>query len=120
MALLPVLSPLKKELLTANRLRKGNWKCRRTGKTYFRRRKKGCILRKKEALIEGKDEIHKLRLEADRDIKERRNEANRMERRLQQKEETLDRKLDNFEKERRRTSYKTKLKQRIKNWKKPK
>ncbi|MBC5788298.1 MAG: ribonuclease Y [Massilioclostridium sp.] len=60
--------------------------------------KKDASSKKKEALIEAKDEIHKLRLEADRDIKERRNEANRMERRLQQKEETLDRKLDNFEK----------------------
>ncbi|EEG31683.1 YmdA/YtgF family protein [[Clostridium] methylpentosum DSM 5476] len=54
--------------------------------------------RKKEALIEAKDEIHRLRTEADKEIKDRRIDANRQERRLQQKEETLDRKIDNLEK----------------------
>lgn len=53
--------------------------------------------KKKEALIEAKDEIHKLRTDADREIKERRGEVNRQERRLQQKEEHLDKKLDNIE-----------------------
>ena len=54
--------------------------------------------RKKEALIDAKDEIHRLRTEADKEIKDRRIDANRQERRLQQKEETLDRKIDNLEK----------------------
>lgn len=54
--------------------------------------------KKKEVLIEAKDEAHKLRLEADKDIKERRTEVSRQERRLQQKEENLDKKLDNLEK----------------------
>lgn len=54
--------------------------------------------KKKEALIEAKDEIHKLRQDAEKDIKERRTEVSRSERRLQQKEETIDRKLDNIEK----------------------
>ena len=54
--------------------------------------------KKKEALIEAKDEIHKLRSEADRDIKERRGEVSRQERRLAQKEESIDKKTDNLEK----------------------
>ncbi len=54
--------------------------------------------KKKEALIEAKDEIHKLRNEADRDIKERRSEVIRQERRLAQKEESIDKKTDNLEK----------------------
>ena len=54
--------------------------------------------KKKEVLIEAKDEMHKLRLEADKDIKERRSEVTRQERRLQQKEENMDKKLDNLEK----------------------
>ena len=45
--------------------------------------------RKKEALIEAKDEIHRLRTEADKEIKDRRAEVQRSEHRLQQKEESL-------------------------------
>ncbi|MFT3952821.1 MAG: ribonuclease Y [Oscillospiraceae bacterium] len=52
---------------------------------------------KKEALVEAKDEIHRNRTEAEREIKERRSEVSRQERRIQQKEETLDKKLDNIE-----------------------
>ncbi|MBR3971614.1 MAG: ribonuclease Y [Ruminococcus sp.] len=54
--------------------------------------------KKKEAIIEGKDEVHRLRTEAEKDLNERRKEVQRQERRLQQKEETLDKKLDNLEK----------------------
>ncbi len=54
--------------------------------------------KKKELLVEAKEEIHKLRNEADKDIKERRSEVSRQERRIQQKEESLDRKLDQIEK----------------------
>ncbi|MBE6734762.1 MAG: ribonuclease Y [Ruminococcaceae bacterium] len=54
--------------------------------------------KKKEAIIEGKDEVHRLRTEAEKEIAERRKEVQRQERRLQQKEETLDKKLDNLEK----------------------
>lgn len=53
--------------------------------------------RKKEALVEAKDEIHKLRSDAEKEIKDRRSEISRQERRIQQKEETLDRKNDNLE-----------------------
>ncbi len=54
--------------------------------------------KKKSALIEAKDEIHKLRSEADKEIKDRRAELSRQERRVQQKEENLDKKNDNLEK----------------------
>ncbi|MBQ9743109.1 MAG: ribonuclease Y [Ruminococcus sp.] len=54
--------------------------------------------KKKEAIIEGKDEVHRLRNEAEREINDRRKEVQRQERRIQQKEETLDKKLDNLEK----------------------
>lgn len=54
--------------------------------------------KKKELLIEAKEEAHKIRSDADRDVKERRSEVSRQERRIQQKEETLDRKIENLEK----------------------
>lgn len=54
--------------------------------------------RKKEVLVEAKDEIYKMRTEADKDVKERRGEITRQERRLVQKEESLDKKIDNLEK----------------------
>ena len=53
--------------------------------------------KKREMLLEAKEEIHKTRTENDREIKERRSDLNKQERRLQQKEESLDKKLDNFE-----------------------
>lgn len=52
---------------------------------------------KRETILEAKDEVHKLRTEAERDIRERRNEVQRQERRLVQKEETLDKKLESLE-----------------------
>ena len=53
--------------------------------------------KKKEMLLEAKDEIHKSRTENEREIKERRAELSKQERRLQQKEESLDKKQDAFE-----------------------
>ena len=53
---------------------------------------------KKESIISAKEEIFQLKREADFDIKERRKEVSRLERRVTQKEETLDNKLDNIEK----------------------
>ena len=50
--------------------------------------------KKREAILEAKDEIHRSRTEAEREIKERRNETQKLERRLTQKEEALDRKTD--------------------------
>ena len=53
---------------------------------------------KKEAILEAKEEAHRLRSEAERDARERRAEVQRSERRLIQKEESIDRKLENIEK----------------------
>ena len=53
--------------------------------------------KKREMLVEAKEEIHKSRTENDKEIKERRSDLQKQERRLQQKEETLDKKLDAFE-----------------------
>ncbi|HBH13128.1 MAG: Hydrolase (HAD superfamily) [Clostridiales bacterium 38_11] len=54
--------------------------------------------KKKEFLIEAKDEVHKLRNEADRENKERRAELQKTEKRLLKKEELLDNKNELFEK----------------------
>ncbi len=52
---------------------------------------------KKETVLEAKEEIHALRTEFERESKERRNEIQRVERRLVQREETLDKKVANVE-----------------------
>jgi ribonuclease Y len=49
---------------------------------------------KREKLTEAREEIYKLRQEAEKEIKDRRGELQRAERRLEQKEESFDRKLD--------------------------
>ena len=59
---------------------------------------KNAKAKEKEIVVEAKEEIHRMRAEADKDIKDRRSEVTRQERRIQQKEETLDRKIDNLEK----------------------
>ena len=59
---------------------------------------KGGENKKREMLLEAKEEIHKTRTEQERENKERRNELQKQERRLQQKEESLDKKLDIHEK----------------------
>jgi len=53
--------------------------------------------KKREALVEAKEEIHKNRVEYEKEVRERRNEINRQERRIQQKEETLDKKTEALE-----------------------
>lgn len=53
---------------------------------------------KKEALLEAKDENHKLRTDMERELRERRNELQRLENRLLQKEENLDRKDESLNK----------------------
>jgi len=61
---------------------------------------------KKELLIEAKEEVHKLRSEFERESRERRNELQKIEKRLMQKEETLDKKSDNLEKKEEKLSKK--------------
>lgn len=63
----------------------------------------------KEKLLEAKEEIHKWRTEAERENKERRNDLQIYEKRVIQKEEVLDKKLQNLE------SKETSLNDRLKN-----
>jgi len=51
----------------------------------------------KEAILQGKDEALRLRAEVDLELKDRRAEVTRLERRLQQKEEAADKKADILE-----------------------
>lgn len=53
--------------------------------------------KKRELLVEAKEEIHKSRTEYDKEVRDRRSELQKQERRLQQKEESLDRKADQYE-----------------------
>ena len=53
---------------------------------------------KREAKLEVKEEIYKIKSDLDKEVKERRNELSRLEKRVLQKEETLDRKAETFEK----------------------
>ncbi len=54
--------------------------------------------KRKEILLEAKDEIYKMKADGDKELKERRGEVTRQERRLNQKEENLDKKTDALEK----------------------
>ncbi len=56
-------------------------------------------IQKKEALLEAKEEVHRLRSDLEKEIKERRNELQRLERRTIQKEESLDKKIEGIEKQ---------------------
>ena len=53
--------------------------------------------RKRELLLQAKEEIHKAKLELEKDVREKRSELQRDRNRLEQKEESLDRKLDVLE-----------------------
>lgn len=53
--------------------------------------------KKREMMVEAKEEIHRNRTEYDKEVKDRRSELQKQERRLQQKEETLDRKTEQYE-----------------------
>ena len=55
--------------------------------------------KRKEVVLEAKDELFKMRSESDRELRERRNEVQRQERRIIQKEENLDKKIGQFEAE---------------------
>ena len=52
---------------------------------------------KKETIREAKEESHRQRTDFDRECRDRRNELQRSERRVLQREETLDKKLDSLE-----------------------
>ncbi len=52
---------------------------------------------KNEFLLEGKDQLHRERKQQDKEIRERRNEVQKFEKRIQTKEDTLEKKLQNVE-----------------------
>ena len=52
---------------------------------------------RKETLADARAEAHSIKQDAERDIRERREEVKKTERRLVQKEESLDRKIENIE-----------------------
>ena len=54
--------------------------------------------RKREALLEARDEAFRIKRDAERENREQRTELQRLEKRLVQREETLDRKLEALEK----------------------
>ncbi len=54
--------------------------------------------KKKEILLTAKEEVHKSRNELDREIKDRRAEISRLERRIEQKEANIDKKNDALDK----------------------
>ena len=53
--------------------------------------------KRKETIIEAKDEVFKLKAEADKEVKDRRSEVSRQERRMDQKEEALDKRTASME-----------------------
>ena len=69
---------------------------------------KNAEAKKKEALLEAKDEIFRLKADADKELRERRSEVQRQERRIQQKEENIDRKTDNLEAKEEKLALKSK------------
>ena len=62
--------------------------------------------KKKETILEAKEEVLRLKTELDKEIYDRRAEQQRGERRIAQREEMLDRKLDNLEKREERMNQK--------------
>lgn len=67
-------------------------------KTIVEEAEKQAQATKREKIIEAKEEVHKLRKDLEQESRERRNEFQRMERRLLQKEESLDKKTNFIEK----------------------
>ena len=68
------------------------------GKRIVNEAIKSAESKKREALLEAKEEILKNRSEYEKEVKERRSDLQRQENRLQQKEENLDRKIEAVEK----------------------
>lgn len=71
--------------------------------------------KKKEVLINAKDEIHAMRSEAERELRDRRNEIQRMERRISQKEESLESRASNLDKKERQFNEREREISRIEN-----
>ncbi len=68
---------------------------------------KEALAKRKQAIVEAKDDIHQLREDAEREIKVRREELGLQEKRLLQKEESLERKIEQCEKKEENLTIKT-------------
>lgn len=64
--------------------------------------------KKKEIVLEGKDEIHRLRNDSEKELSDRRKEIQHQERRILQKEENLEKKLENVERKEEQVDQKNK------------
>ena len=64
--------------------------------------------KKKEIVLEGKDEVHRLRADSEKELADRRKEIQHQERRIVQKEENLDKKLESVERKEEQVDQKNK------------
>lgn len=64
--------------------------------------------KKKEIVLEGKDEVHRLRNDSEKELADRRREIQHQERRIVQKEENLDKKLESVERKEEQVDQKNK------------
>ncbi len=69
---------------------------------------KSAEAKKKEIVLEGKDEVHRLRNDSEKELADRRKEIQHQERRISQKEESLDKKLENIERKEEQIDQKNK------------
>ena len=69
---------------------------------------KAAEAKKKEIVLEGKDEIHRLRNESEKELTDRRKEIQHQERRILQKEESLEKKRENAERKEEQIEQKNK------------
>lgn len=69
-------------------------KARDVAESIINDAKKEAEIKKKEALLEAKDEVYKSKVNLERDIQGKRNELTRLEKRLLDKESSVDRKVD--------------------------
>ena len=69
---------------------------------------KAAEAKKKEIVLEGKDEIHRLRNESEKELADRRKEIQHQERRILQKEESLEKKRENAERKEEQIEQKNK------------
>lgn len=69
-------------------------KAKDVAKSIISDAKKEADIKKKEALLEAKDEVYKSKVNLEREIQTKRNDLNRLEKRLIDKESNLDRKVD--------------------------
>ena len=69
---------------------------------------KAAEAKKKEIVLEGKDEIHRLRNESEKELADRRKEIQHQERRILQKKESLEKKRENAERKEEQIEQKNK------------